>query len=143
MLDRILVPTDGTESAERAVEWAMDLAEEDGAEVVGLYVNNVSDIIPAATSPTPPEDVESAVEREGVNALDRLENMAPEGVTVRTEMREGNPAHEIVSFADEEAIDAIVMARKGTSLLSNLGSNTNDVVRSSDVPIIVVPASEA
>ncbi|MFB6160539.1 MAG: universal stress protein [Haloferacaceae archaeon] len=142
MFDRILVPTDGTESAERAVEWAMELAAENDAEVVGLYVNNVSDIVPAATSPSAPDEIESAIEREGVNALDRLERMAPDGVRVTTEMREGNPADEIVTYTQEEPIDTVVMARKSTSLLSNLGSNTNGVVRSSGVPIVVVPVDD-
>lgn len=142
MLERILVPTDGTEASERAVEWAMDLAVDEGAEVVGLYVNNVSDIIPAASSPEPPEEVSSAVEREGSDALSRVESLAPDGVSVSTEMREGNPAREIVDYAKENGVDAVVMARKGTSLLANLGSNTSDVVRSSGVPVIVVPAGD-
>jgi nucleotide-binding universal stress UspA family protein len=142
MLRRILVPTDGTDGSEHAAEWAMELAADEEADVVGLWVNNVSDIIPATTSPEPPEEVSSAVEREGSEALSRLEAMAPEGVSVTTEFREGNPANEIVTFARENDVDAVVMARKGTSLLANLGSNTSDVVRASSVPIIVVPTDE-
>jgi len=142
MFETLLVPTDGTEKAEVAVDWALELATEHGSTVHGLYVNNVSDIVPAASSPAPPEEISNAARREGENALRSLTSKAPENVEVLTELRNGNPAEQIVDYAAEHDVDAVVMARKGTSLLSQLGSNTSDVVRFSGVPIVVVPVEK-
>ncbi len=141
MFEKILLPTDGTEFADEIAEWTYQLAETHDAEVHGLYVNNVSDVIPAATSPAPPNDVSDAVEREGEQALSRLERGRPDGIELTTELRKGNPAKQILDYADEHDVDVVVMGRKGTSLLSNLGSNTHDVVLASDVPITVYPSS--
>ncbi|MFC4247217.1 universal stress protein [Natribaculum luteum] len=141
MFEKILLPTDGTEFADEIAEWTYLLAGAHDAEVHGLYVNNVSDVIPAATSPAPPNEVADAVEREGEQALSRLEQLRPNGVELTTELRSGNPAKQILDYADEHDVDVVVMGRKGTSLLSNLGSNTHDVVLASDVPITVYPSS--
>lgn len=142
MLERILLPTDGTEFAEEIAEWAYRLADAHDAAVHGLYVNNVSDVIPAATSPAPPQDVSNAVDREGRLALNALESLRPDGIRLETQLRRGNPAKEILDYAEAHEVDAIVMGRKGTSLLSNLGSNTHDVVMASDVPVVVYPSTE-
>jgi nucleotide-binding universal stress UspA family protein len=52
-------------------------------------------------------------------------------------MRTGKPSEEIVAFAEEEGMDAIVMgsAYKGT-LGSLLGGTTDRVVRSATVPVV-------
>ena len=108
MFETLLVPTDGTEKAEVAVDWALELATEHGSTVHGLYVNNVSDIVPAASSPAPPEEISNAARREGENALRSLTSKAPENVEVLTELRNGNPAEQIVDYAAEHDVDAVV-----------------------------------
>ncbi|WP_458190170.1 universal stress protein [Haladaptatus sp. NG-WS-4] len=139
MFDSILVPVDGSETMDELVECGYDVAQIHGADVHGLFVNNVSDIIPTTTAPAAPEEIDDEVRQQGERALNRLRRLAPAGIDPITEIRQGNPANEIIKYAKENDIDCIVIGRKGTSILSHLGSNTSGVVQASQVPVLVVP----
>jgi len=139
MFDSILLPVDGSESMDTLVECGFDVAQTHSADVHALFVNNVSDIIPTTTAPAAPDAIDSEVEQQGEQALNRLRRMAPAGVDPVTEIRQGNPANEIIEYTKGNDIDCIVIGRKGTSMLSHLGSNTSGVVQASDVPVLVVP----
>lgn len=143
MFDSILLPVDGSETMDELVEAGYELAQVHGAAVHGLFVNSVSDIIPATTSPAAPREIDEEVKQQGERALSQMRQMAPSGIDPVTELRQGNPADEIVSYAKETDVDCIVIGRKGTSVLSTLGSNTHSVVQASDVPVVVVPFDES
>jgi nucleotide-binding universal stress UspA family protein len=141
MYDRILLPTDGSDATNPAVEQAIGLARETGAELHVLYV--VEDI------PYAPEMMDDRVEDQlrsiGEEALDEIQERADEeGVEVVAALREGAPHNSILSYADEEDIDAIVMGTHGRSGLDRylLGSVTERVVRTADVPVLTVRKSE-
>ncbi|WP_327053872.1 universal stress protein [Halomicrococcus gelatinilyticus] len=143
MFDSILLPVDGSGSMDTLVECGYDVAQTHGADVHGLFVNNVSDIVPTTTAPAAPDAIDSEVEQRGEQALNRMRRMAPAGIDPDTEIRQGNPANEIIEYTKENDIDCIVIGRKGTSMLSHLGSNTSGVVQASQVPVLVVPFEDA
>ena len=137
MYDRILLPTDGSDASDRAVEQAVGLARETGAELHVLFV--VEDI------PYAPEMMDDTVEEElqgiGEEAIAAIEARADgAGVDVVSAIRKGAPHSAILEYADGEGVDAIVMGTHGRSGLDRylLGSVTERVVRTADVPVLTV-----
>ena len=138
--ERILVPTDGSEETRRAVEHAIDLAEEHDATIHALYVVNSASFssLPMESSW---ESVASMMNKEGEAALDDVEGIAEErGVTVERALVDGNPSREIVRYAEDEDCDLVVMGTHGRGGIDRLllGSVTEKVVRSSSVPVLTV-----
>lgn len=142
MFDTILVPTDGSENAERALEHATMLADVYEASVHGVYVVNLTyaaDFEGGIDS----ESVRRALEREGEQAVGSLESACAEnGIDVTTEVLNGRPASQIAAYAEENDVDLVVMGTQGRSGVSRLllGSVTESVLRHSGLPVLTVPA---
>ncbi|MFC6836669.1 universal stress protein [Halomarina ordinaria] len=139
MYDSILVPTDGSDHAEAAVDEALDLAAETGATLHVLYVLDVREL-----STLPEEQwlsVEEALDDVGDRAVGRVEERAEEvGVSVTTAVEPGIPSETIVDYAGDNDVDLVVMSTHGRTGLSHLllGSVAEKVVRRSPVPVLVV-----
>jgi len=140
MYEDILVPTDGSEGTDAAVEHALDIAEKYDATVHVVYVVNTSaySTLPADSNW---ESITAALEDEGKKATSEIvERMSDEGVNAVPSIEEGIPHKTILSYADENGIDLIVMGTHGKSGLDRLllGSVTEKVVRASKVPVLTV-----
>jgi nucleotide-binding universal stress UspA family protein len=133
LLERIVVGTDGSETAAGAVAQAVDIAKAMGSK---LYV--VSAFVPSE----PVADREEAVEipadvqhatgrRQGVNqVLDAAAGVAEKaGVEAETLPREGDPADALLDVAEEVGADLIVVGNKGMTGAKRflLGSVPNKV----------------
>ena len=143
MYDRILVPTDGSEGVERAIEHAVDLAVAHDASLRAVYVVNSSSYgtIPMETSW---EGIADVLRDEGESALERVCTLAEgRGVDVETALLDGSPSKEIVRYAEAEHCDLIVMGTHGRGGIDRLllGSVAERVVRSADVPVLTVRVS--
>ena len=137
MYDRILLPSDAGDASGRAVDQAVGLARETGAELHLLFV--VEEV------PHAPEMVEQSVEEQlrsvGEDVLAGVRDRADRaGLSVESTVREGVPHVAIVDYADEVGVDVIVMGTHGRSGLNRylLGSVTERVVRTADVPVLTV-----
>jgi nucleotide-binding universal stress UspA family protein len=145
--DRILVPTDGSDGVERAIEYAVDVARTNDAALHGIYVLNtdayaglgmesswrtVGDLLRA--------DADTAVARVREIATKRCTSPGP-AVPVRTAVLEGSPSREIVRYAETEECDLVVMGTHGRGGIDRLllGSVAESVVRGSSVPVTTVP----
>lgn len=140
MYDRILVPTDGSEETERAVEHAAELAAIHGASLHAVYVVNTASFtsLPMETSW---EGINDVLRDEGEGALERVREIASErGVSVEPVLIEGSPSREIARYAEDENCDLIVMGTHGRGGINRLllGSVAERVVRSSSVPVLTV-----
>jgi nucleotide-binding universal stress UspA family protein len=138
--ERILVPTDGSEETRRAVEHAIDLADEHGATVHALYVVNSASFssLPMESSW---ESVAAMMNEEGAAALDQVESIAEaHDVPVERALVDGSPSREIVRYAEDEDCDLVVMGTHGRGGIDRLllGSVAEKVVRSSSVPVLTV-----
>jgi nucleotide-binding universal stress UspA family protein len=145
--DRILVPTDGSEGVERAIEHAVDVATIHEAALHGIYVVNSDAYAGLAIESSwqgigdlLEEDAETAVARVQEIAADRSTYADP-AVPVRTAVVEGSPGREIVRYAEAEECDLIVMGTHGRGGLDRLllGSVAESVIRASSVPVTTVP----
>jgi nucleotide-binding universal stress UspA family protein len=140
MYDRILLPTDGSEGTNRAVRQAIDLAAETGAELHVLFVVEDMPYAPEMMD----EQVEMRLREIGQEAVEDIRERADEtGVDVESVVEDGTPHQAILNYADSEDIDLIVMGTHGRSGLDRylLGSVTERIVRSSDVPVLTVRVS--
>lgn len=137
MFDRILVPTDGSETVERVIEAVLDVAAHHDAAVHFLYVADSNrpnfEAAEAEIRDSLLARGESVVEGPATRARNR-------DLHVVTVVREGDPAPTIVEYADEAAIDCIVMPTHGRTGVARLvlGSITEDVVRQSAIPVLAI-----
>lgn len=144
MYKSILIPTDGTEFCERAIQHGLSLAKLTQATVVGLTVTQ-----PLHTG-TPrgliPANLASIIHTEMVKlAAEKLafvEQAAKEaGVAIETvRASHDHPWEAIVDTAKDRGCDLIVMAshgRRGVSAVL-LGSETQKVLTHSTIPVLVV-----
>lgn len=139
MYDRILVPTDGSEGNEKTIAEAVDLALLTGASIHGLYVIDTRDYS------TLPESkwitLEEGLRAEGERALGPVRKEASRAdIEVYTSIERGIPHEKIVEYADDHDVDVIIMGTHGRTGLDRffLGSVTEKVLRSADVPVLVL-----
>lgn len=132
-LGRILLATDGSESARTARRWAFELARAFGATVSALYV--------VETRLGSSGVLRQLLERrgEGITREIRVRG-ARTGVPVDTAIRAGDPAREIRAFAAERGVDVVVLGTHGRMGLDRLmmGSVAATVVREADRPVLTV-----
>src|SRR5215211_3279494 len=144
LFERIVVGTDGSDTATEAVRKAIELAKAAGAKL---------DIV-AAFEPIPqsrlreeqgqvPGDVQHGVgPREDVNVT--LEHAAgtakQEGLDVDTHPREGDPADAILDVAEENGADLIVVGNKGMTGTKRflLGSVPNKISHHAPCGVFIV-----
>lgn len=151
----IVVATDGSEVADRAVDFAAELARLAGAELVVTHVISVMAVAPTtprpgrpafnlgapmkAESATVPEALADAASDTLASAKTRAE--AKGAPHVETESRAGEPAEIILAVAKERNADAIVLGKRGRGRLAGmlLGSVSQKVSMSARCPVTVVP----
>lgn len=149
MHSHILVPTDGSELSDEAVQYGITLAKAANARVTGVTVSP-----PFHAFSTDPEMIEETVEtyRKRMNtvAAQRLDKVsdAAKAAGVNCEVvhaEHEHPYKAIIDIANARACDLIVMAshgRRGISAIV-LGSETVKVLTHSTIPVLVHRAAHA
>jgi len=141
MYKKILVPLDGSELAEKALEHAEKLAETFDAEIILFQVITFKPIYVVAELVTPfvvDEKQKEAIERYLTNLAEKLKKR---GFKITAMVRTGQQvAVEIIDFAKETGVDLIVMCTHGRSGISRwvLGSVANKVLTQAETPILLV-----
>jgi nucleotide-binding universal stress UspA family protein len=143
MYSHILIPTDGSELAEKAVQHGLELAEAIKANVVILTVTEPFQVFTAevAAIGDTPEDYKVRVAQQAANILAAAAAKAKaRGVAVETlQVEHFSASDAIVETAASKGSDLIVMAshgRKGISAIL-LGSETAKVLTHCKVPVLV------
>jgi nucleotide-binding universal stress UspA family protein len=139
-MNRILVATDGSDSAAEAVEFGIELAAEHGAELIFVHVVPELDLIPATVFaiggafPHEPS-LEDRALLEHVAAIAEVH-----GVLSTTVLLTGDTVDEIVAYADSHDVDLIVVGSRGHGTISTalLGSVSRGILRESMRPVLVV-----
>lgn len=142
MFKKILVPTDGSELAASAATMAAQLAQNQGAEVVGVYVIDPFPYIGIGdASAVGLQAYLSEAKLAASEALDAISKAcAAAGVRFSGDTIERNVVYEgILDTAKAEGCDLIVMAshgRKGVTALI-LGSVAQKVLTHSPIPVLI------
>ena len=139
---RILFPTDFSESADHAWMFALQFAQDFGADVHVLHVVAPPPRLTEAYSMNfDPEKFAAVVTAETETFLDRLvEGAKDRHLTFHREVRIGVDFHEIIDYARKHEIDLIVMATHGRTGLAHalVGSVAEKVVRKASCPVLTV-----
>ena len=136
MFDTVVIATDGSESVQRAVGAALDLAERFEATVHALYVVDSSEV---DSSPEGLKtDLHDALKNEGERALESIADRTDHEVI--TAVREGRPVAEICGYAREHDVDLVATGTRGRHGENRLllGSVAEGVVRTCPVPVLTV-----
>jgi nucleotide-binding universal stress UspA family protein len=142
MYKKILLPTDGSEYANKAAEHALWIAKASGAEIIALSVTDTSSLIGL-----PLDDVivriKEMLQEEATKSLENVAEVMQKDdkelkITLKTE--EGSPADVVLKTIKEEEIDLVVVGTSGKHGLDRflLGSVAENVVRSAICPVLVV-----
>lgn len=124
MHSKILVPLDGSKIAEVALDQARKMASSDGVEVRLLQASRKT-----ATASSPKE------------YLDGLcEELTKEELHCSSIVVDGGAVEGILSVANDENVDLIVMTSRGRSGVARLvlGSVAEEVVRKAPCPVLVL-----
>ena len=140
MYRHILIPTDGSELAERGVTHGLGLAKSLGAKVSVIFVVEPFSEMTGRFRETVAGYAELRKEQ-ATSVLDRAANAAKEaGVSCETVQVENEQPHQaITAAAENKGCDLIVMSSHGRSGLSMLliGSVTNKVLTHAKTPVLV------
>ncbi|GAB3031928.1 universal stress protein [Natronobiforma cellulositropha] len=145
MYETILIPTDGSEHATRAVDEGLELATAVGATVHVLFAVEPIPLGGAIAGAT-------AASREWSDVIDRQYEAGEETTAAVADaaraadletveaIRHGKPTDEILAYVAENDIDAVVMGTHGRSGANRVlvGSVTEQVVRQSPVPVLTI-----
>jgi nucleotide-binding universal stress UspA family protein len=147
MYRHILIPTDGSELAQRAVPHAFSLAKAVGAKVTALVVEHSFDIYSVPESKIYSMPKEFAAYRKHIkeHAKSILDDVAKAakaaGVNCSTVQTVHDHAYEaIIKTAKSKGCDLIVMASHGRSGIASLvlGSVTTKVLAHTKIPVLVL-----
>ena len=147
MISKILVPTDGSKAASKAVAYAATLAKQTGASITIVSVIDKSTFMPQAVPAVsiskklmePIEDYLKIAADAYVDGAKKL--CAKQGIQTNTVVRTGRPVNEIIKEAEKSKVDLIVVGSRGQSALKAavLGSVTFGVInKESRIPVLVV-----
>ncbi len=144
MYKHILIATDGSELAHKAVVQGFALAKALGSKVTVVTVTEPwTAVVPGEMGMAfPVEDYEKGASDNARTILNTVKSEADKaGIPCETvHMSDQYPADGIIATTKEKGCDLIVMASHGRRGLSRLliGSQANQVVVHSDVPVLVV-----
>ncbi len=149
MLEKVLLPTDGSDTAQKAIDFAVELLEGSGCKITLLSVVEEpvysafwSDglIAPEVLMP-PPEELRAELDKRAEEMLaESAEPLRAAGLETQPMIRFGNTAAEILQEAEEGGYDMIVMGSHGRGVLGGflLGSVSNRVVHHAKCPVLIV-----
>jgi nucleotide-binding universal stress UspA family protein len=137
-MKKILIATDGSETARAAIDAGLELAADDHAEVVFVHVTSVLEFPAAASGSEAPERV-PRIETDAV-LLDALEQARTCEVAARAELLIGYAPKQIIRLARDIEADLIVVGSRGHCRVKRavLGSTSRTVLAKADRPVMVV-----
>jgi nucleotide-binding universal stress UspA family protein len=148
MISKILVATDGSETALKASHYAVDLAKQLGASVTVLSVIDNRSLQSYYTAPPEVtmvhilEPIEDFLREAAKKDVDRVKKLCEKKkVPCRGVISKGHPAEEIIKEAERSRSNLIVLGSHGKSTLAAvfLGSVTYGVAhKDTHVPVLIV-----
>lgn len=137
---KILVPVDGSGTADNALRYGVEMAKTYEAR---LFVTVVADIGEAAY-PLMQVNLDrtgfASVKEKAEAVMERVKKQIPQDVNFTPIIRTGVPGNVITSLVDEEGIDLVIMGNSGKGSLSSfiMGSVSQYVIHHVKVPVLII-----
>jgi nucleotide-binding universal stress UspA family protein len=147
MITKILVPSDGSKTAQKAAEYAIDLAKQLKASVIALSVIDqrsfIAQTVPASeTARHTIEPIEDYLREAAEGYAGEIKNLCDKsGVASEISIKMGHPVEEILKEAKRSKANLIIMGSHGRSALSAtfLGSVSYGVIhKATRIPVLIV-----
>jgi nucleotide-binding universal stress UspA family protein len=143
MFQHILIPTDGSDLAEKASRYGVTLAKEQGAKITAMIVSrpyHIMTLEPGMLTDTPTAYAKHVADRtrkylDVVAVAAKAAGVPCDAVSLEHE----HPYQAIIETAQNRGCDLIIMASHGRSGMSSivLGSQTLRVLSHSKIPVLV------
>lgn len=135
MIERIVVGLDGSQNAQLALRWALDLARVVSAEVVAVHAVGLLEASERGKGEHDRDVLRARFESEWCRDLDTVE------VPTQRLMVDGDPVLVLLRTAEEVGADLVVVGSRGLGDRPELmlGSTSTQVTQRSTKPVVVVP----
>ena len=140
-MKRILVPVDFSKHAEDALKLAAQIAKKNKCEIFLLHMLELpGQMSDAITGGSGIPEVMLFIKKANETLQKIMESPFLDGISVTEAVQFERASHGILSFSKKNKIDLIIMGSHGSSGIDEvlIGSNTEKVVRLSDIPVLVV-----
>lgn len=136
----ILVPIDGSVASARALARGTALAEAFSAKLTIVYIVDLNAHMSAFEQVSGGGYIPEEIKQKGYSVLNEAERSLPQGIKADLRLEIGNPARRILSIAENEHIDLIVMGSRGLSSAKQilLGSVSHNVLVRAACPVMIV-----
>ena len=136
----ILIATDGSPSAQEAAKFGLELAEEQGAQLVFAHVAPALDVLPSGGFGWATAVPHEATEHDMSPLNDVLALAEARGIEAETTLLRGDAVDELVAYADTIDTDLIVVGSRGHGAIASalLGSVSRGVLHEARRPVLVV-----
>jgi len=147
MISKILVPTDGSKTAKRSLEYAVQFAKQTGATLTLLSVIDKSAFVPQSipamsVSKNLMEPIENYLRMAAESHTEYAQRLCMKyEIPCRAVIRSGRPVDEIIKEAEKSKVDIIIIGSHGKSALKAavLGSVTFGIInKGTKIPVLVV-----
>ena len=147
MISKILVPTDGSKTAQNAGIYAVGLAKQLHASIIVISVVDKRFLLSRTVLVEPcsryvAESIEDYQQEAAERYTREIKKLCEKkGIQSKAVIKSGHPVEEIVKEAEKSKVDLIVMGSHGQSALAaaTLGSVTYGVIhKDTTIPILVV-----
>jgi nucleotide-binding universal stress UspA family protein len=142
-MKQIVIATDGSPSAQEAVDVGLELAKEQGADVTFVHVTVPDEYMGGRLGARPIPHREEIDESE--TALRAAADAAEEaGISYALERISGDTVDTIAGFADSKEADLIVVGSRGRGPMTAalLGSVSRGVLQHAKRPVLIVKAAK-
>ena len=141
---KIMVATDGSELVRKAVDSAIEIAKSSNAKLYAVHVIALGDYYSSMPLSIDAEWIKAMEEHLRIEAQEAIAYVENAGRAANVEIEpvilEGNPASEIVDFAEKNDIELIIMGSHGKTGIERfmIGSIAENVVRHSKRSVLIV-----
>jgi nucleotide-binding universal stress UspA family protein len=149
LIKKILVPLDGSEHSNKALDYALDLAEKYSAEIKLLSVAQpvvftesmflTQPMIPPESTIMYVNEIETAHKKILQNAYKKSKKIKPK-IKISKKLENGRPADRIIEIANTQNFDLIVMGSRGIGGIKEffLGSVSDRVADRAHCPVLII-----
>lgn len=139
-MNKILVPTDFSKESEYALKAAANFAKKYNSEIIALHMLDIPDTLLTKDSSEEYPELLLFTKLAKKRFTDFLDKDYLKDVNVKEAIQHHRAFEGIIDSAKKEEADLIVMGSHGTSGVKEMfvGSNTEKVVRTSDIPVLVI-----